>query len=138
MARNFDIRCIPEALVGFRQNAQSVSSRNAEKQQLAGLYVQYLLLSELWELRPRPLAEVARTLLEFLRPSSLAAKDSLRQCNLHWANGRMLDGLGALALATWQSPRYVAERLRDEFANGVITNGVAPRHYLERKETLWS
>jgi glycosyltransferase involved in cell wall biosynthesis len=138
MVRNFEIRCIPEALVGFRQNAQSVSSRNLEKQQLAGLYVQYLLLSELWELRPRPLAEVARTLLEFLRPSSMAAKESLRQCNLHWAEGRTLNGMRALALATWQSPRYVAGRLRDELMNGAITNGVAPRLYLERKEPLWS
>jgi cellulose synthase/poly-beta-1,6-N-acetylglucosamine synthase-like glycosyltransferase len=138
MARKFDIRCIPEALVGFRQNAESVSSRHAEKQQLAGLYVQYLLLSELWELRPRPLGEVAQTLEEFLRPSALAAKESLRQCNMRWSEGRTLAGLGALAMATWQSPRYVSGRLRDEWMNGRITNGVAPRMYLERKETLWS
>ncbi|MGC2620500.1 MAG: glycosyltransferase family A protein [Acidobacteriaceae bacterium] len=138
MARSFDIHCIPEALVGFRQNAQSVSSRNAERQQLAGLYVQYLLLSELWELRPRPLADVARTLMELLHPSALAAKESLRQCNMHWAEGRMVQGLGSLVLATWQSPHYVARRLRDEFRNGAIANGVAPRLYLERRETLWS
>lgn len=138
MARSFDVHCIPEALVGFRQNAQSVSARNAEKQQLAGLYVQYLLLSELWELRPRPLADVARTLMELLHPSSLAAKESLRQCNIHWAEGRTLRGVGALALAAWHSPRYVARRLRDEFRNGAIANGVAPRLYLERRETLWS
>jgi glycosyltransferase involved in cell wall biosynthesis len=137
MARRFDVQCIAEALVGFRQNAQSVSARNAEKQQLAGLYVQYLLLSELWELRPRPLAEVARTLLEFVRPSSLAAKESLRQWNMHWAESRKLKGLGALAQALWQSPGYVARRVRDEFRSGAIANGVAPRLYLERKETLW-
>lgn len=137
MARQFEVRCIPEALVGFRQNAQSVSARNAEQQQVAGLYVQYLLLSELWALRPRPLADVARTLMEFLRPSSLAAKESLRQWNMHWAENRTLEGLGALALAIWQSPGYVGRRVRDEFRGGAIANGVAPRLYLERKEMLW-
>jgi glycosyltransferase involved in cell wall biosynthesis len=138
MARNFEIRCIPEPLVGFRQNAQSVSARNGERQQLAGLYVQYLLLSELWELPPRPLAEVAGTLLELLRPSRLRAKESLRQCNMHLAERRMLHGLGSLARAAWASPSYVAGRLADEFRHTAIANGVAPRLFMERKEALWS
>ena len=138
MARNFEIRCIPEPLVGFRQNAQSISARHGEKQQLAGLYVQYLLLSELWELSPRPLAEVARTLLEFLRSSRLRAKDSLRQCNMHLAERRRLRGLASLAQAAWASPTYVAGRLIDEFRHTAIANGVAPRLFMERKEALWS
>jgi glycosyltransferase involved in cell wall biosynthesis len=138
IARNFDIRCIPETLVGFRQNAQSVSARNLETQQLAGLYVQYLLLSELWELAPRTLADVTGTLLEFLRPSRLHAKESLREFNMHLAERRMLRGLGSLAYAAWASPGYVAGRLMDEFRHTTIANGVAPRLFLERKEALWS
>jgi hypothetical protein len=138
MARNFELHCVPEALVGFRQNADSVSARNGEKQQLAGLYVQYLLLSELWELRPRPLADVACTLLEGLLPSRLAAKESLRACNMHLAERRILPALESLVRAWWQSPRYVAERLRDEFRPAVIANGVAPQWFMERKEALWS
>ena len=54
MARRFEIHCIPEALVGFRQHAESLSAEDTGKQELAGLYVQYLLLSELWGLTPRP------------------------------------------------------------------------------------
>jgi cellulose synthase/poly-beta-1,6-N-acetylglucosamine synthase-like glycosyltransferase len=138
IARKFDMRCIPEALVGFRQNAQSVSARNLEKQQVAGLYVQYLLLSELWKLAPRPLAEVAGTLLEFLRPSRLVSKESLREFNMHLAERRMLRGLGSLARAAWASPGYFAGRLMDEFRHSTIANGVAPRLFLERKEALWS
>ena len=138
MARNFEMQCIPEPLVGFRQNAQSVSARNGEKQQVAGLYVQYLLLSELWELSPRPLADVARPLLEFLQPSRLHAKDSLRQFNMHLAERRMLRGLGSLARAAWASPGYLAGRLTDEFRHKAIANGVAPRLFMERKEVLWS
>jgi glycosyltransferase involved in cell wall biosynthesis len=138
MARNFEIRCIPEALVGFRQNAQSVSGRHGEMQQIAGLYVQYLLLSELWELAPRPLTEVKGTLVEFLRPARLRAKESLRQCNMHLAESRTVQGLCALAHAVWQSPGYVAGRLMDELRQKAIANGVAPRLFMERKEALWS
>jgi hypothetical protein len=138
MARNFEIRCIPEALVGFRQSAKSVSSRFAEKQQLAGLYVQYLLLSELWNLPPRPLEDVARILLEFLRPSCLAAKESLRRFNMYLAEKQTLRSLGSLARAVAESPSYVAGRMRDEFRHTAIANGVAPRLFVQRKEALWS
>jgi len=55
--------CVPEPLVGFRQHAASLSAEDTGKQELAGLYVQYLLLSELWGLPPRPQAEVGPLLL---------------------------------------------------------------------------
>lgn len=138
MARNFEIRCIPEPLIGFRQNAASVSSRHAMDQQLAGLYVQYLLLSELWGFDPQPLPQVAGTLTELLRPERVAAKESLREFNLHLADRQPLQGLGALARATCESPGYVMERVRDEFREAAIANGVAPRLFMERKEALWS
>jgi hypothetical protein len=138
MARNFDVRCIPESLVGFRQSAQSVSTRHSEKQQLAGLYVQYLLLSELWDLPPRPLGDVACVLLDFLRPSRLRAKEALREFNMRRAERDTVQSLGALARAVWASPGYVAGRLTDEIRHTAIANGVVPRLFLERKEVLWS
>lgn len=138
MARNFETRCIPEALVGFRQNAESISARHFEKQQLAGLYVQYLLLSELWELSPRPLSDVAGTLLQLVRPAHLRAKESLRQCNMHLAEQRVIRSIASLARAAWAAPRYVAGRIVDEFRHAAIANGVAPSLFIERKEALWS
>lgn len=138
MARNFEIQCIPEALVGFRQNAASVSSRHAVDQQLAGLYVQYLLLSELWGLHPQPLPKVEGTLTTFLRPERVAAKESLREFNLHLGEKQPFKGLAALARATCESPGYVLGRVRDEFREAAIANGVAPRLFMERKEALWS
>lgn len=138
IARRFPIRFIPEALIGFRQHSASVSTRNAEQQQLAGLYVQYLLLSDLWGFTPRPLPLVAETLRRFLQPSRIAAKESLRHLNMHLSQGRWLSALAALARAARRSPGYVFQRVRDELLPGVIANGVAPRLYLEYKEALWS
>lgn len=137
MARRWEVWCIPEALVGFRQSATSVSARHAEEQQMAGLYVQYLLLSELWELPPRPLTQVAHGLRAMLRPRALRAKENLRRWNMERAAGRRLRGADALARAVVASPGYVLRRALDEFRRAGIANGAPPKWFLERKELLW-
>lgn len=137
MALRHPVVFLPEALVGFRQNAASVSSRHYESQQLAGVYVQYLLLSHLWGRRPRPLAEVASVLSRFLRPASLASRQSLRACNMHLAAGDRMRGAAALLRAAMQSPGCVARRLLDEFISNNVTNGFPPPIFLKNKEALW-
>lgn len=137
MALRWDIRCIPEALVGFRQNQASVSARHLEEQQLGGLYVQYLLLSDLWGLPPRPPERVAKILCALLRPASLRAKEWLRRWNIERAAGRPLRASAALARALGASPAYVLRRARDEFRRAGIANGAPPQWFLERKELLW-
>lgn len=138
MARRYPVHFIPKALVGFRQNPASVSARHLEQQQVAGLYVQYLLLSELWQLDPKPLDAVAHLLAGLLRPSRVVAKESLREFNMHLAERRFARGGAALLRALTQSPAYVAGRLRDEFRRTGLFNGVSPQLFLERKEALWS
>lgn len=138
LALRYEIHCVPETLVGFRINPASVSSRNLENQQLAAIYVQYLLLSELWGMRPRPLADVAEPLGEFVRPETVEAKEALREFNIMLAEKRYLRGLGALAHAFHASPAYVSRRVREEVRPTAIGNGVAPDRFWKRKETLWA
>lgn len=137
MARRYPIHFLSEALVGFRINESSVSSRFLEKQQLAAVYVQYLLLSELWGHEPQPLPSVAQALAGLLHPAGIAAKDWLRRFNMHLADGEWLRAATALAHAFRESPAYVLTRIRDELGHGAIANGVAPRLFWERKEVLW-
>ncbi len=138
MARRSEVRFIPEPLVGFRLNTGSVSARNLEQQELAGMYVQYLLLSELWGFRPLPLDQITRPLHAFVRPATVTAKESLRRFNMHLARGQPLEGLAALAAAAWASPAYVARRVVDEFSHRAVANGVPPHLFLERKDVLWN
>jgi hypothetical protein len=138
MARTYEIRCIPKALVGFRQSEQSVSSRHLESQQLAAIYVQYLLLSDLWGLQPQPLGEVAPVLGSFLNPAAVQAKNWLRRCNMHLARQEYGRGAWALGRSIGASPTYVVGRMRDEVRKTAIANGVAPRLFWERKEALWA
>jgi glycosyltransferase involved in cell wall biosynthesis len=137
IARNHSIRMIPEVLVGFRQNGAGVSARHFALQELAGIYVQYLLLSELWGRKPRPLAEVARPLREFLRPSRLGAKRALRRFNMQLAEGHRLSATAALIQSAWTSPCYLARRILDELRPTAIANGMDPRQFWQRKEVLW-
>lgn len=138
IAQRFDIHCIPEPLVGFRQHAESLSAEDTGKQELAGLYVQYLLLSELWGLKPLAYPEVETRLSDFLEPAAVKARERLRHFNMHLAQGRTARGLRALAGAVCASPAYVLRRSLDEFRHKEIANGVAPRLFWERKDVLWA
>lgn len=138
IARRYRIRMIPEVLVGFRQNGNSVSTRQFAMQELSGIYVQYLLLSELWGLKPRPMREVARVLRELLRPSRIEAKRALRRCNMQLAEGHRRRAMAALLECAWTSPRYLLRRIRDELRPASIANGVEPRLFWQRKDVLWT
>jgi glycosyltransferase involved in cell wall biosynthesis len=139
MALGYDVHCIPEVLVGFRQSPGSVSSRNLAEQLIAGLYVQYLLLSHLWRRAPRTIDEVREHLECLLPGEEFKAKERLRAFNMDLARRSYRDAVCSLLSSVRASPAYVARRACDElFCSRRIVNGVQPRLYLERKEVLWS
>jgi glycosyltransferase involved in cell wall biosynthesis len=144
MALEHEIHCIPEKLVGFRQNPSSVSSRNLAAQTVAALYVQYLLLSHLNRLAPQPFIAIQRHLERLLSPAKLRAaaklraKEHLREFNIRLARKNYLRAAAALAASAAASPGYLFGRLRDEFAPaGAIVNGLAPQLFFDQKDALW-
>jgi glycosyltransferase involved in cell wall biosynthesis len=138
MALAWNIHCIPEVLVGFRQNAGSVSSRQFETQEIAGLYVQYLLLSHLWNLTPLSFSAVRPEIERLADPAQLRAKRRLRAMNLRFSEQRPIAGILSFLAASAASPSYIARRIRDEFFPGSIMNGISPELFHQRKEVLWS
>jgi glycosyltransferase involved in cell wall biosynthesis len=138
MALHYDIHCIPEALVGFRQSSFSVSSRNLAEQVVAGLYIQYLLLSYLWRRTPRAIDDVREHLTSLLPDREFHAKEQLRSFNIHLAQRNHLPAAFALFRSLAASPTYVFRRFCDEIITSRdIANGINPALYLERKEVLW-
>lgn len=138
MALKHDIHCLPEELVGFRQNRKSVSARHLTSQFVAGLYVQYLLLSHLWKFVPHGI-DAVRSQLEALCPvAEFRAKERLRSFNMHLAEGKRLGALRNLALSAVSSPGYVLRRVCDEYLSSYVMNGISPKLFLERREALWS
>jgi len=138
MALKYDIHCIPETLAGFRQNTSSVSTRNLAQQFVAGLYVQYLLLSHLWRRSPRSIGEIRSHLEDLLPTGKFLAKERLRCFNMRLAEGERFAAVSAFANSMIASPRYVLGRICDELGfSRSVWNGVSPQLFLERQEALW-
>src|ERR1700752_583483 len=83
MALEYDVQCIPEELVGFRQNTNSMSSQHLAAQMLASLYVQYLLVSHLTHRVPQSFSRIQHQLEKFVSPAKFRAKGCLRGVNMH-------------------------------------------------------
>ena len=138
MALAYDIQFIPEVLLLYRQNTGSLTSRNLRQQAVHGLYVQYLLLSQLQSRVSKKLSEVEDDLLVLLDETSLLAKEKLRLFNMHLGEGKHGAALHALFDSFVASPSYVARRIRDEIMPPqAISNGVEPRLFQQRESTLW-
>jgi glycosyltransferase involved in cell wall biosynthesis len=138
MALKHNVHFIPETLVGFRQSSSSVSACNLASQFIAGLYVQYLLLSHLWRRTPRVIEEIRAHLEQLLPAGKFLAKERLRSFNVQLAEGKRLTALVSFGNSLLASPSYVLRRLGDEFfSSRGIANGISPRLFLERKEALW-
>lgn len=138
MALRYDIRLLPEVLIGFRQNASSVSSQNSFTQELHGLYIQYLLLSHLSGREPLSLADVSPMLEANISANRLEAKQPLRFLNMHLAAKRYGNALAALARSALASSSYFIQRMIDElFPLKSIANGISPNLFYRRKEVFW-
>lgn len=138
MALQHDIHCIDEPLVGFRHNPSSISSLNFENQETAGLYIQYLLLSKLWNLTPHPPKTIWNELGLLVNTKAITAKKYLRSFSMHLAEGALTEALFAIFQALCASPNYIFKRIQDEASSSrIIRNGISPSLFLERKDALW-
>ncbi len=137
MALLCDIHSIPEILVGFRQNQSSVSTLHHDQQQTAGFYVQYLLLSMLWGLPPRPFEEIQNSLATLVPRRWSRAKLLLRSGNIALGEKRIFPALAHFARAFAVDPLYLLQRLHDEFTPRLLSNGLPPETFWRIRRCLW-
>ncbi|KJH72562.1 glycosyltransferase family 2 protein [Aliterella atlantica] len=138
MALLHEIRLIPEETVGFRLNTNSVSSSNLREQSTNTLYVQYLLISHLWDLQPLPYELVKEQLIMLLDNKKLNFRTNMRMTNIHLGKkayaGAIKYGIGALL----SSPQDFLERLTYELGNkDIAVNGEDPKLFAANCSSLW-
>ena len=138
MALFSDIHSIPDVLTGFRQNNSSVSSLHHDQQQVAGYYVQYLLLSTLWGLAPRSFSEVSDSLATLVPRRWSLAKRLLRNGNIALGENRYLPALAKFAAACAVDPIFLLGRLRDEFTPRLLSNGLPQELFWRKRQCLWT
>jgi glycosyltransferase involved in cell wall biosynthesis len=133
MALKHDIQFIPEVTVGVR-----LASRNLSDQAVRTLYIQYLLVSELHDLRPLPYADAVPVLRDLLDLRRLQAKECIRRVNLRLSERRYFQASVALARAFYWSPSAFLNRVFYEFkTRPSFENGQDPEVFWQRREELW-
>lgn len=138
IALDYDIRLIPEVLTGVRQNLQSVCSRNLEEQVLNVLYIQYLLISHLWNRSPLAYDEARNPLLHLLNPRNVRFRRRLRAFNIDLGRGNKGMALVHATNAFLTSPMNLVRRVRDECSSRrTITLGEPPELFKEYENILW-
>jgi glycosyltransferase involved in cell wall biosynthesis len=138
MALRHEIRFIPEVLVGFRQNPQSVSSKNLTEQVVSGLFIQYLLLSALQGWSPCEIEEIRPTLIKMIDPNRMRFKTHMRAFNMKMGEKAIFAAVNEAARAFAASPTAFIGRLRDEVSDGKqVSFGEDPSLFDCRARELW-
>lgn len=138
MALEYDIRLIPEALLGFRQNEHSISQSKLEEQTVNTLYIQYLLISHLWKQCPLPYEKAIGVLGSLVDRKQLRFRETIREANIAVGNRHWVSGACKAITALFASPRHFFGRIADEFGGGKpIVNGIKPHLFALYAERLW-
>jgi hypothetical protein len=138
MALKYDIQMIPKVTLGFRQHLKSVSATNLERQALSILYIQYLLLSHLWNLNPLPYAEAQQPLSLLFNRRQMKFKMHLRSFNIEMGRGQFVRAVCQAGHALFTSPKDLSRRILDEIVSKrCISLGQPTALFARYKSTLW-
>jgi glycosyltransferase involved in cell wall biosynthesis len=138
MALAYDIRLIPEATLAVRHNLASVSAQNFERQCINTLFVQYLLLSHLWQLTALPYETVYSRLGVLVDRRQIRFRENTRLTNIYLSRKRYAEALKHACLAFAASPLHLLIRVLYEFRpKAPVTNGVVAERFREQTDSLW-
>ena len=138
MALAYDIQLIPEATLAVRHNLASVSAQNFERQCINTLFIQYLLLSHLWQMTPLPYETVYSRLSVLVDRRQIRFRENTRLTNICLSRKRYAEALKHACLAFMTSPLHLVVRVLYELRpNAPVTNGAATERFREQRDLLW-
>jgi glycosyltransferase involved in cell wall biosynthesis len=139
MALEHEIRFIPKVLLGYRMNVGSVSNRNVADQAANILFVQYLLLSQIWNKRPHAYGEVIPKLRPFLDQGYLKFRQYMRAAMAQVGQKRYgLATRAALAGFAASPGAFLNRLLFSTGQGGTVRLGSPPELFLRHESALWS
>ena len=138
MALKYDIQLIPTSMVAVRHNAASVSARNFERQCINTLFIQYLLLSHLWNLSPLPYEQAASRLSALVNQRQVRFRENTRLANISLSRKQYFTTAKHALLALSASPSHLMKRVLYEFRpEAAVVNGDDPERFEKNKNLLW-
>lgn len=133
---HYDVHMIPEVLLGYRMTSSSVSDQNGQDQAMNVLYVQYLLLSELWQRKSSTYAEVLPVLQRMVDRRHLNFRKHMRAAMVRFGEGRYLGFVLELTKAFIASPASFVTRLL-LFKIETARVGISPEIFRAQTALLW-
>lgn len=138
MARTGTMRFIPKTLVGYRLNAKSMSIQDMREHSSHILYVQYVLISEVAELTPRPYPEVKHILHRLIDEGALTYQTKLKEALVAIGTGRYLFASAAIYRAFCSAPWLFTSRMLYQIGiKGQARVGVDPKQFRLYSAELW-
>ncbi len=138
MALHHSVVFLPRVTVEYRLNNASVCINNMQKLALNTLYVQYLLLSHLWQLAPEPYDTIISRLARLVDTARLRYREDMWFAAIHLSERQHVHALPHLAAAMIRSPRHFLSRfsypLRRQSAFRVGEN---PERFRDLRTLLW-
>ena len=136
MGLDFDVRMIPEVLLGYRMTGSSISDQNARKQAANVLYVQYLLLSTLWGQKSLSHSEVGSLLEQMVDYPHLAFRTHMRSAMSRLGEKRYGTFVSEVCRAFLASPPSFLRRFLQSGPE-LARIGASPELYRARSSQLW-
>lgn len=138
MALRYEIVFVPNVTVSIRLHEKSTCVSNLEKLTLNTLYVQYLLLSHLWQLTPLEYQAVAPHLFETIDRRQLEYRHQMWLAGGRMGAGQYHRAMPHLARAFVNSPKHFFHRLRYVFfPQSAVHRGEDPARFRQRQNVLW-
>jgi glycosyltransferase involved in cell wall biosynthesis len=139
MALRYDAVYIDKSLVGYRINPNGISFRDVRSQSINLLYVQYLLLSHLWNLEPLPYDEAKVPLESLLDDKAVNFSSAMRNCYAAIGKRRYSNAVAAAFRGLTGSPLLFVSRLLYQFGiHGQSYVGTNPNRFRSLSAKLWS
>lgn len=136
MGLHYDAHLIPEVLLGYRMTANSISDQNSRKQATNMLYVQYLLLSELWRKESLPYEEVRPVLETMVDRRHVSFRRHMRSALVRYGSHRYAAFALEMTKALVASPASFVARFLKKNAE-IARIGIAPENFIKNQTQLW-
>ena len=138
MALRHGIVFIPRPTVQYRLNHQSICFTHLRSLAANALFVQYLLLSRLWDLEAQPHEAVSSALNGLIDRRRLAYREQMWRAAAYLSAQRYRRAAPHLARAAVCSPiRFLRRAVYPFHRGGAVRIGEDPHHFRRIEQQLW-
>ena len=138
MALAYEMVFIPEITVAYRLNTGSICATHLAELECHTLFVQYLLLSQLWDMEPLPYSQVQRVLQSFLHRRRLIYRERMWQAAILLSARKYGQAACRMMVAACTAPIHFLQRAFYPLHRpAMIRVGEPPQTFRKMRDQLW-